>query len=74
MNDKLKFGWKHYWEPTPKRIRQIADGIASACVFAGTLSSFNGNPKIGTIIFITGFASKIISNFFADDTQGPKES
>jgi hypothetical protein len=62
----MEFGWNHYWKPTPKRVRQVADGIASACVFAGTISSFNGNAKIGTIIFIVGFLSKVISNFFAD--------
>ena len=64
MRRKIKFGWSYYWRPTPKRVRQIADGIASACVFAGTISSFNGDVKIGTAIFVTGFLSKVISNFF----------
>lgn len=68
----MKFGWKHYWEPTPKRVRQVADGIASACVFAGTISSMNGNVKMGTAVFITGFVSKIISNFFTDDVRSKK--
>lgn len=70
----MEFGWKHYWAPTPKRVRQIADGIASACVFAGTLSSFNGEPKIGTIIFIIGFTSKLISNFFTDAPKKRKKN
>jgi len=69
----MKFGWKHYWEPTPKRVRQIADGIASASVFAGTIVSMNGNVKMGTTVFITGFVSKIISNFFTDDPKRPKK-
>ena len=69
----MKFGWKHYWEPTPKRVRQIADGIASASVFAGTIASMNGNVKMGTAVFITGFVSKIISNFFTDDPKRPKK-
>lgn len=60
----MKFGWKYYWSPTPKRIRQVADGIASACVFAGTVSSMNGSVKMGTAIFIIAFLSKAISNFF----------
>ena len=68
------FGWRHYWAPTPVRVRQIADGIASACVFAGTLSSFNGEPKIGTIVFVIGFLSKIISNFFRNDYKRVKKS
>lgn len=60
----MKFGWKYYWSPTPKRVRQVADGIASACVFAGTISSMNGDAKMGTIVFLIGFISKAISNFF----------
>lgn len=69
----MKFGWKHYWEPTPKRVRQVADGIASASVFAGTIASMNGNAKMGTAVFITGFVSKIISNFFTDVTKRSKK-
>jgi hypothetical protein len=70
----MLFGWKHYWAPTPKRVRQVADGIASAAVFAGTISSMNGEPKVGTIIFIIGFLSKVISNFFRNDYKKVKRS
>ena len=70
----MEYGWKHYWAPTPVKIRKIADSISAACVFAGTLSAFNGEPKIGTVIFIAGFVSKFLSNFFRNDYKRTKKS
>jgi hypothetical protein len=69
----MQFGWKHYWAPTPVRVRKVADGIASAAVFAGTLTSMNGDTKAGTVIFITGFLAKVISNFFRNDYKRVKK-
>lgn len=63
----LKFGWNGYWKPTPKSVRKISDSVVSACVFAGGMTTLNGKPILGTIIFITGFIAKILSNFFRDD-------
>jgi len=65
----LQFGWSHYWAPTPKNIRKIADSVVVACTFSGGISSLNGHPIIGTGIFVLGFLAKIISNFFTDETN-----
>ena len=62
----MKFGLKEYWKPTPKNIRKVADAIVSACTFAGGMTVLNGHPVIGTIIFVTGFLAKILSNFFSE--------
>ena len=61
----MKFGWKEYWAPTPKKIRKIADAVVAAATFSGTLLSLNDNVKMGTFIFVSGFFAKIISNFFS---------
>lgn len=63
----MKFSWAGYWAPTPKKIRKAADAIVSACTFAGGLTTLNGHPIVGTIIFVAGFLAKIISNFFSED-------
>lgn len=63
----MTYGWKEYWKPTPKNIRKMSDAIVAACTFSGTMVSFNGEPKIGTVIFIVGFVAKILSNFFSDE-------
>lgn len=61
----MNFGWNDYWKPTPSGIRKGADAIVSACVFAGSAISLNGDAKIGTGVFISGFVAKIVSNFFS---------
>lgn len=61
----MKFSWKEYWAPTPKKIRKMADAIVAAATFSGTLLSLNDNVKMGTFIFISGFFAKILSNFFS---------
>lgn len=70
----MKYGWKHYWAPTPVKIRKLADSVSTACVFTGALSSLNGEPKFGTGIFVAGFVSKILSNFFRNDYKRAKKS
>ena len=70
---KLKFGWFHYWKPTPRKVRRIADAISGACVFSGGLTSLNGHPIVGTIIFAVGFLAKILSNFFTENEKIKKD-
>jgi len=63
----MKFSWNGYWAPTPKNIRKAADAIVSACTFTGSITTLNGHPIVGTIIFVIGFVAKIASNFFTDE-------
>ena len=63
----MKFSWNGYWKPTPKNIRKMADAIVAATTFSGSMIVLNGEPKIGTGIFIAGFVAKILSNFFTED-------
>ncbi len=39
----------------------------SACTFTGGITTLNGHPVVGTIIFVIGFIAKITSNFFTDE-------
>ena len=63
---KTKFGFKHYFAPTPKRIRIFGDSLAAACTFAAGTSVLNGHPVVGTIIMVAGWFGKFASNFFTD--------
>lgn len=62
----MKYNWKGYWQPTPKIIRKLADAIVAATTFSGSMIVLNGEPKIGTGIFVAGFVAKILSNFFTE--------
>lgn len=63
----MKFGWKRYFEPTPKRIRVFGDSLAAAGTFGATIVILNGNPKTGTAIMVIAILGKFISNFFTDE-------
>ena len=62
-----KFGFKHYFKPTPKRIRIFGDSLAASAVFFASYAAINGMPVLGTIVLLSGWAGKFISNFFTDE-------
>lgn len=63
---KLSYGWKHYFAPTPKRIRIFGDSLAAAGTFGASIAVLNGHPIAGTIIMIVAVVGKFISNFFTE--------
>jgi len=63
----MKFGWKRYFEPTPKRMRVFGDSLAAAGTFGASIVILNGHPIVGTIIMVIGVVGKFISNFFSDE-------
>lgn len=65
----MKFGIKQYFKPTPKNIRTIADAVVAAATFGGSVIVLNGDPKIGTAVFIVGVIAKFVSNLFAEDEK-----
>lgn len=62
----MNFGFKHYFSPTPKRLRILGDSLAAAGTFGATIVVLNGSPVAGTVIMIIGVVGKFISNFFTD--------
>ena len=66
----MKFSWKGYWAPTPKGIRKIADSLLAGATLASTFAAMSDHPKLATAVMVIAVVTKIISNFFTDDTQG----
>lgn len=64
----MKIGFKHNFEPTPKRIRVFGDSLAAAGTFGASVVILNGHPLAGTIIMVVAVIGKFISNFFSEDT------
>lgn len=62
----MKFGLKHYFSPTPKRLRVFGDSLAAAGTFGASIVILNGHPLAGTIIMVVAVVGKFISNFFTD--------
>lgn len=66
---KVKFGWKYYFAPTPKRLRVFGDSLAAAGTFAAGIVTLNGHPLGGTIVMIVAIGGKFISNFFSETPE-----
>ena len=62
----MKFGLKHYFSPTPKRLRVLGDSMAAAGTFGAGIIILNGHPIVGTIVMVIAVVGKFISNFFSD--------
>lgn len=65
----MKFSWKHYFEPTPKRMRVFGDSLAAAGTFGASVVILNGHPVAGTVIMVVAVIGKFISNFFKDEVS-----
>lgn len=63
----MKFSWKHYFKPTPKRMRVFGDSLAAAGTFGASVVILNGHPVAGTVIMVVAVIGKFISNFFKDE-------
>lgn len=70
----MKFGWKYYFAPTPKRMRVLGDSLAAAGTFGASIAILNGYPVAGTTIMVVAVIGKFISNFFTDATKRSKKS
>ncbi len=68
----MKFGLKHYFEPTPKRLRIFGDSLAATGTFGASIVILNGHPIAGTVIMIVAVVGKFISNFFKDEIEDDK--
>lgn len=69
----MEFGWKHYFSPTPKRMRIFGDSLAAAGTFGASIAILNGHPVAGTTIMIVSVVGKFISNFFRNDFKRVKK-
>ena len=65
----MEFGWKHYFKPTPKRLRVFGDSLAAAGTLGASIAVLNGHPIVGTVIMVVAVVGKFISNFFTDKPE-----
>jgi len=63
---KTKFNWKGYWNPTPKKIVQLADALLVSCVALGIVFHNNDLRGWGMTFEIIGVALKLVSNMFTE--------
>jgi hypothetical protein len=69
MAQKITFGFKHYFKPTPKRLRIFGDSLAAGSLFVAGLAIVNGYEKIAMGVAVAGWVGKFISNFFSNENK-----
>ena len=70
----MKFGWKNYWDPTPKNIRKIADSLLASATVISTFAFYTDYKTLAMTVMIVSALAKFVSNFFTDDAQDPQQN
>jgi hypothetical protein len=63
----MKFGFKQYFQPTPKKLRVLGDTLVALGTAAGSWTIVDGNHQAGTIIVVISVIGKFLSNFFSEN-------
>lgn len=66
---KMKFGWKRFFKPTPKRVKVLGNSMVASSLFVASLAMMGNFEKIAMGIAILGALGKFISNFFSDESE-----
>jgi len=65
----MKFGIKHYWAPTPKSIRKVADSLSAAALAVSSYAFMTDYKVVAYIVLATAFVGKFVSNLFAEEPK-----
>lgn len=65
------FGLKHYWAPTPKRMRQLGDALFGTFGSAGIGASVADYKWVGISFYALAMIGKFLSNLYKDESSFP---
>jgi hypothetical protein len=65
----MKFGIKHYWAPTPKSIRKVADSLSAGALAVSSYAFMTDYKVVAYIVLATEFVGKFVSNLFAEEPK-----
>lgn len=65
----MKFGMKHYWSPTPKSIRKIADSLSAGALAVSSYAFMTDYKVVAYIVLASAFVGKFVSNLFSDEEK-----
>lgn len=63
----MKFGFKEYWKPTPKKIRKFADSLSAAALAVSSYTFVSDYKEISYIVLASAFVGKFASNLFSEE-------
>lgn len=65
----MKFGFKHYWNPTPKKVRKVADSLSAAALAVSAYTFMTDYKVVAYIVLACAFVGKFLSNLFSEDEE-----
>jgi len=63
----MKFGFQHYYKPTPPKMRKIGDTLLGIAAYITAQAITSNHPVIAYIALGIGIAGKVLTNMFTDD-------
>jgi len=57
---------KNYYQPTPKKWRQLGDALLAVSTFVTAQSIVAGNQTVALVAVILGAVGKFLTNFFSE--------
>jgi len=63
----MSFNTKNIFKPTPKRMRRLGNALLGASQGVAIPAVYSDHKYIALAVLITGWAGKLITEFFADD-------
>lgn len=70
----MKFGIKHYWSPTPKQVRKVADSLSAGALAVSAYTFMTDYKIVAYAVLATAFVGKFVSNLFADEPESKSNS
>ena len=65
----MKFGINHYWSPTPKSVRKVADSLSAGALAVSSYAFMTDYKVVGYIVLACAFVGKFLSNLFAEEPK-----
>ena len=65
----MKFGINHYWSPTPKSVRKVADSLSAGALAVSSYAFMTDYKVVAYIVLACAFVGKFLSNLFADEPK-----
>ena len=63
----MKAGLKHYYKPTPAKLRKLGDALLGTATFVTGLSIISNYKTVAIIAVVVGAIGKFLTNFFTED-------
>jgi hypothetical protein len=63
----MKFGFKEYMKPTPKKIRKVADSLSAAALAVSAFTFVSDYKVVAYVVLASAFVGKFLSNLFSEE-------